>query len=193
MVYLANFYLFAYELDFLKCLLNNNTCPLMLHRLSLVRRSVDDFFVPDFSDFENFMYPDQDSFANGIYPKTYCELNCTSKGCSCNFLDLALKQSPWNISCHIFDKHSQPKYVNIEMIHMPDVHSKISIIPKLGVINSQIYRFLRLCSCNKFFVSQMVNHIVLKTKVYLVWSLPSCVDFKHLKQASTFFCYYLHG
>jgi len=99
------------------------------------------------------MYPDQDSFANGIYPKTCCELNCTSKGFSCNLLDLALKQSPRNISCYICDKHFEPKYVNIEMIHMPDVHSKISIIPKLGVINSQIYRFLRLCSCNKFFVS----------------------------------------
>jgi len=42
-VYLPNFSLFSYEFDFLKCLLNNNTCPLMLHRFSLVRRSVDDF------------------------------------------------------------------------------------------------------------------------------------------------------
>jgi hypothetical protein len=32
-VYLANFYLFSYEFDFLKCLLKNNTCPVVLHRL----------------------------------------------------------------------------------------------------------------------------------------------------------------
>jgi hypothetical protein len=38
--------------------------------LSLVRRFVDDLFVPDFPDFENFMYLNQDSFGSGIYPKT---------------------------------------------------------------------------------------------------------------------------
>jgi hypothetical protein len=38
---------------------------------------------------------------------------------------------------------------------------------KLGVINSQFYRFLRLCSCKKKVVFQMVNLIVfLKVKGY---------------------------
>ncbi len=32
-VYLANFYLLSYEFDFLKRLLKNNTCPVVLHRL----------------------------------------------------------------------------------------------------------------------------------------------------------------
>jgi hypothetical protein len=39
-----------------KCLLKSNTCPLVLHRLSMVRRFVDDLFVPEFPDVENFMY-----------------------------------------------------------------------------------------------------------------------------------------
>ncbi len=30
-VYLASFYLFAYEIDFIKCLLKSNTCPVVLH------------------------------------------------------------------------------------------------------------------------------------------------------------------
>jgi hypothetical protein len=46
---------------------------------------------------------------------------------------------------------TRPEYAGIEMIRMPHVHSNISIILKLGVINSQFYRFLRLCSCKKFF------------------------------------------
>jgi hypothetical protein len=154
-VYLANFYLFTYEFDFIKHLLKSNTCPVVLHRLSLVHRFVDDLFVPDFPDFLNFMYLNQDSFGSSIYPKTSCELNCTSKGFSCNFLDLAVRQSPQGLSCDIFDKHSQPEYAGIEMIRMPHVHCNISMTAKLGVINSQIYRFLRLCSCKKFFVSQM--------------------------------------
>jgi hypothetical protein len=89
-VYLANFYLFTYEFDFIKCLLKSNTCPVVLHRLSLVCRFVDDLFVPDFPDFENFMYLNQDSFGSSIYPKTSCELICTSKGFFCNFLDLVI-------------------------------------------------------------------------------------------------------
>ncbi len=106
-VYLANFYFFTYEFDFIKLLLKSNACPVVLHRLSLVRRFVDDLFVPDFPDFVNFMYLNQDSFGSGIYPKTSCELSCMSKGFSCNFLDLAVRQSPQGLSCDIFDKRSQ--------------------------------------------------------------------------------------
>jgi hypothetical protein len=91
-----------------------------------------------------------------MYPKVSCELNCTSKGFTCNFLDLAVNQSAQGISCDIFAKHSRPESAGIEMICMPHVHSSISITAKLGVINSQFYRFLRLCSCKEFFVSQMV-------------------------------------
>ncbi len=94
-------------------------------------------------------------------------LNCTSKGFSCNFLDLTVRQSPQGLSCDIFDKCSQPEYAGIEMIRMPHVHSNISMTAKLGVINSQFYRFLRLCSCKRFFVFQMVSLIVfLKAKGY---------------------------
>jgi hypothetical protein len=53
------------------------------------------------------------------------------------------------------------------MIGTPHVHSNISMTAKLGVINSQFYRFLRFCSFKKFFVFQMVSLIVfLKAKGY---------------------------
>jgi hypothetical protein len=120
-----------------------------------------------FTGFSFFLVLNQDSFGSGMYPKTSCELNCTSKGFSCIFLDLAVRQSPQGLSCDIFDKRSQPEYAGIEMIRMPHVHSNISMTSKLGVINSQFYRFLRLCSCKKFFVFQMVSLIVfLKAKGY---------------------------
>jgi hypothetical protein len=90
-----------------------------------------------------------------------------SEGFSYNFLDLAVRRSPQGLSCDILDKPSQPEYAGIEMIRMPDVHSNISITVKLGVINSQFYRFLRLCSCNKLFVFHMVSLIfLLKVKGY---------------------------
>ncbi len=78
-----------------------------------------------------------------------------------------MRQSPQGLSCDIFDKHSQPEYAGIERIRMPNVHSNISMTAKLGVINSQFYRFLRLCSCKNFFVFQMVSLIAfLKAKGY---------------------------
>jgi hypothetical protein len=53
------------------------------------------------------------------------------------------------------------------MIRMLHVHSNISMTVKLGVIDSQYYRFLRPCSCKKFFVFQMVSLLVfLKAKGY---------------------------
>jgi hypothetical protein len=53
------------------------------------------------------------------------------------------------------------------MIRLSHVHSNISMTAKLGVIISQFYRFLRLCSSKKFFVFQMVSLIVfLKAKGY---------------------------
>ncbi len=94
-------------------------------------------------------------------------LNRTSEGFSCNFLDLTVRQSPQGLSCDILDKRSQPEYAGIEMIRMPHVHSNISMTARLGIINIQFYRSLKLCSCKKFFVFQMVSLIVfLKAKGY---------------------------
>jgi hypothetical protein len=138
-VYLANFYLFTYKFDFIKCFVKSNICYVVLHNLSLVCGFVDDLFVLDFPDFENFMYLNSDSFGSDVYPKTSYELNCTSNCFSCNFLDLIVSHSPQGLSCDIFDKRSQPKCAGIEMIRMPHVHSNISMITKLGVINSQFY------------------------------------------------------
>jgi hypothetical protein len=83
-----------------------------------------------------------------------------SKGFSCNFLDLATRQSPQGLSCDIFDKLFQPEYAGIEMISMPHVHSNISMTGSWGLLIGQFYTFLRLCRCKKFFVFQMVSLIV---------------------------------
>jgi hypothetical protein len=45
--------------------------------------------------------------------KVQIELNCTSKGFSYSFLDLARKQSSQGLSYDIFYKCSQPQYTSI--------------------------------------------------------------------------------
>jgi hypothetical protein len=67
-----------------------------------------------------------------------------------------MKHNPQGLFCDIFDKRSQPEYAGTEMIRKPHVPSNIPMTIKLRVINSQFYKFLRLCNCKKFFVFQML-------------------------------------
>jgi hypothetical protein len=69
------------------------------------------------------------------------------------------------------------------MICMPHVHSNMSITAKLGVINNQFYRCLRLCSCEEFFVSHIVSFIVLlKNKGYPLKILLRGLEIYSLKK-----------
>ncbi len=55
------------------------------------------------------------------------------------------------------------------MICMHHVHSNVSVTAKLGVLNSQFYRFWRLCCSKDVFISEMVSLIfLLKNKGYLL-------------------------
>jgi hypothetical protein len=109
------------------------------------------------------------------------------EGFSCKFLDLVVAQSLQGLSCDISDKHFQPEYASIEMINIPHVHSNILVIAKLRVINIQFYRFLGLCSCNKFFIFQMVSLIVfLKVKGYPLKFLLKKTRRLHIKEKFMF-------
>ncbi len=69
-----------------------------------------------------------------------------------------MRQGPQGISYDIFGKCFELEYTSVDMIHLPHVHSNISITAKLGFINNQFYKFLRLCVSKDFLVSQMVSH-----------------------------------
>ncbi len=107
-----------------------------------------DLFVLDFPDLESLMYPDQDSFGGSINPKTSYELNC--KGFPYNSLNLIAKQISQGISCDIFEIHFQPEHVRIDMIHMPHVHSKFSLLLQSWVIIHQFSIFWSFVSLERF-------------------------------------------
>lgn len=160
-VFLANFYLFTYEFEFMERLILANTCPILLHKLSNVRRFVDDLFVPDLPSFQDFMYLNSSSFGGGIYPKEFCELNCSSNSDCCAFLDLKIFQTPMGLEVDIYDKRLEPEYANIKIIRMPHISSNISDSAKYGVICSQLFRFSRLCSNKMAFIVQSCRLISL--------------------------------
>ncbi len=85
-------------------------------------------------------------------------------------LDLNVKQSLQdNILYYLvifLIVNTQQKYVGIDMIHMP-LHSNIFIITKLGIMNKQFYKILKLCKFKDFLISRVVNLIfLLKNKSY---------------------------
>ena len=160
-VFLANFYLFTYEFDFMECLISKGTCLVFLHKLCNVRQFVDDLFVCDIPSFQEFMYMSASSLGRGIYPKEFCELNCTSNSDCCAFLDLKIFQTPMSLEVDIYDKRLEPEYANLNIIRMPHIFSNISLIAKYGVICSQLFRFSRLCSNKISFIIQSCHLILL--------------------------------
>jgi hypothetical protein len=121
-----------------------------------------------------------------MFPKTSCGLNYISKNFSCNLLDLYVKQSLQdNILYYLvilLIDNTQQKYVGIDMIHMPHVHSNIFIITKLRIMNSQFYKILRLCKFKDFLISHMVNFIfLLKNKSYPLKILYRGIEFCLIK------------
>jgi hypothetical protein len=106
-----------------------------------------------------------------MFPKTSCGLNYISRNFSCNLLDLDVKRSfqdniLYYLVIFLIDNTRQ-KYVGIDMIHMPRVHSNICIITNLGIMNSQFYKILKLYKFKDFLISCMVNLIFpLKNKSY---------------------------
>lgn len=122
---------------------------------------IDGLFVPDVPDFQDFMYKDVGVFGEGIYPRNSCELNCTSRGDSCVFLDLRISQSAIGLEVDIYAKRQQPEYSNLHIIKMPHIDSNISNMAKYGVISSQFHRFSRLCSSKESFITQCNNLISL--------------------------------
>jgi len=147
-VYSTIFYILSYEFDFFKHLLKNNTCPFVLHELSLVDRFVDDLFVLNFSNFEICMYLDQVSFS---------KITCSQK----HLVGWIIFLKTSLVICWIYMwslyylvilliHNTRQKYVGIDMIHMPHVHSNSFIITELRIMNSRFYKILRLCKFKDF-------------------------------------------
>lgn len=79
---------------------------------------MDDLFVLDVLDFQDFMCKDVGIFG-GLYPRNSRELNCTSRGNSCVFLNLRISQFAIGLEVDIYDKRQQPEYSNLHIIKIP--------------------------------------------------------------------------
>ena len=160
-VFLANYFLFTYELEFITSLIIDNDIEL-LEKFRFTSRYIDDIVSLNNSEFDNNKHK--------IYPTDTLTLNLEHSGKGVPFLDLTVRLTSKNntrFQTTIFDKRSLRKYMNLPMTKYPHVNSFTPSQHKYNIIISQGFRYLRRTMSKTAFVFYMARLIkVLKTKNY---------------------------
>ena len=122
-VYLANLYLFAYELDFVNRTVGNPAFHHIVHHFRWTKRYIDDLLAIDNPVSENYFY--SNSFdASGLVGIDPSCLSLTSEQNSpseVNFLDLIIfrRNGSGRLHTSIFDKRDYPPLSKATFYHLP--------------------------------------------------------------------------
>jgi hypothetical protein len=179
-VYVANLYLFQYEHDFFKQLIQvrRNTSPgtpgqllasQLLHAYHYIGRFVDDKInMTDSPElFLNFLNKEhQEHGILGIYPAHLgFKVTSSPSKTSNDFLNLHLHIVPHylgpKVLTGIFRKDSTFFKGNVHPTRMPSFHSVLPAIYKFNVLHSQVVTYARLCNNHQTFtlaVSELMEH-----------------------------------
>jgi hypothetical protein len=154
-VFLANLYLFTYELDFIIFLSDSGDIS-TLKRLQHLGRYVDDLLALDADILRNRLYLDSPN--RGIYPRDTLLLEETGSGTTIHYMDLTIsRDTRLGLIIDIYDKRSEPGFRRINVIRFPHISSYISDSAKFNIITSQFVRFARLCTTRSAFILRITN------------------------------------
>jgi hypothetical protein len=143
-VFLANFFLFTFELEFAITSIASGQSAILLHFAHTVR------YVDDILSINN---PFMDQLRDTIYP-SYLTLNREHSGSSVPFLDFLLyscRSSRTPLRSRLFDKRTLPKLRNLPLTHYPHSTSFLPSKFKYNCILSQAHRLLRRCTSKRSF------------------------------------------
>ena len=154
-VFVANLYLFTYELDFIRHLSDLNDVT-TLKRFIHMGRYVDDLLAIDNAALRDRLYIDGP--LRGIYPRGSLQLEETGYGTSVDYMDITLRRDySVGIATDVYDKRCEPGFRQIRMIRFPHIDSAISDSAKYNILTSQFIHFTRLCSTKDSFVHSITN------------------------------------
>jgi hypothetical protein len=150
-VFIANYFLYSFELKFLKRILRNrnhqditkNTQRTHEH-FAYTKRFVDDLLTINNPSFAQ----------HTIYPE-YLQLNDEHQGTTAPFLDLQITMSGTthpSISSTVFDKRTSKKFSKLSFIKYPHINSFLPDQHKYNIVTSQLFRFSRRCTLRRGFV-----------------------------------------
>jgi hypothetical protein len=186
-VFLANFFLFTYELDFVEKVISGNLSDLLPvddpdntlsnFLLTLPTTPVDILkhflytkrYLDDILSLNNPLFEHLKAL---IYPQDMLTLNEEHSGKAVTFLDTCTRIIGVNhpsFRCTLFDKRTTSKYSALPMSKYPAIDSFIPAKHKYNIVISQCYRFMRRCQSRKAFVYFTAGLIKeLKDKGYVV-------------------------
>lgn len=159
-VFVANLYLFTYELEFIRHLADTGNRELM-RRLQFVGRFVDDLLGVDADILRDYLYID--GARRGVYPRGTLQLDETGAGPEVPYMDIQLYRGPEGIATDLYDKRLEPGFRRIKMIRFPHIESFISDSAKYNIVTSQLIRFSRLCSTKSSFVHRLADMLAALT------------------------------
>lgn len=145
-VYVANFYLFTYELAFLRKLIAQNRTE-EVKQLMYYSRYVDDLLVNETDGalvrFQSYIDDDKEP----IYPREL-KIQRSEIGRQLAFLDLWIFENSDHkrFVTRVFDKRSLAKYAKVPMSRFPHISSQLASRVHYGIVTSQCYRYMRICS-----------------------------------------------
>ena len=155
-VFLANLYLFGYELDFVTRGASDIAHHPMLKRFRRTRRFIDDLIAIDNPYFVKYRYTSyvDETGLKGIYPVCLTLNKECSSFMGCDYLDVHLsrKDGVGAIQTEVYDKRDRPPLVGLGYKKYTHMTSFLSHRSKYGTMLGQQTRFLRLCSQKHTFV-----------------------------------------
>ena len=157
-VFVANLFLFTYELEFIRHLADEGEVDLM-RRFINVGRYVDDLLAVDADVIHDRLYVS--GTLRRIYPSGSLQLDETGSGTSVNYMDIVLSRDHrLGVSTDVYDKRSEPGFRRIRMIRFPHIESHISDSAKYNILTSQFIRFHRLCTSEGAFTRRVPDLLV---------------------------------
>eukprot|EP00123_Amoebidium_parasiticum_P019058 comp24335_c0_seq5/m.46115 comp24335_c0_seq5/g.46115 ORF comp24335_c0_seq5/g.46115 comp24335_c0_seq5/m.46115 type:complete len:939 (-) comp24335_c0_seq5:29-2845(-) len=142
-VFLANFYLFTYELDFVRKLIAHERIDVLVD-FQFTRRYIDDLISLHNPRILSHLYLEDCDF--GLYPKTSLQLNPAGSSPSVPYLDLHITCTNHGIHTTIYNKLDTPTFNTLDIVRFPHHDSFISRTAKYGIMTSQMHSYQRKCS-----------------------------------------------
>ena len=141
----ADLFLFCYERDFMKSLSDSNQADI-IEAFNSTSRYLDDLL--------NIDNPYFDRFVSQIYPSEL-QLNKANRSeTEAPFLDLHLSISNGFVSSKIYDKRDD---FDFDIVHFPFLDGDIPRAPSYRVYISQLIRFARVSSRNRFLTAKLLK------------------------------------
>jgi len=154
-VFLANYYLFYFELAFIRKLVTTKKFAL-LTSFALSKRYIDDLLSINNPHFERFALKPNDVVVEdnitGIYPRSLTLNLEQSSTSSVHFLDVLIYRHNYTWYTKIFDKREVPPLNRVSDGKYPCMDSFLSDNSKYSVLTSQLHRYSRICIRRKDFI-----------------------------------------